>query len=208
MAEPPPPPPPPYPPHIQQLKRCFIVAARGWMRAFGIGYSIRCFLSLFSAIVGRRLYRKPRKLIEASFLHKDTIGFALFLAFYSGGYKLVNGLLQIYRKRESKGINAAIAGATAGLSLLFFRSNEIAVYTFTRAIEAIYYSLVNKGVLPSYQYGDSVIFSLATAVIAYCLFTEPYAIKPVYQRFLHKATGQLDMPHLRAKWGSETAPLL
>jgi hypothetical protein len=192
---------------IKQLQKCFELAARGWLRGFVLGYSIRCFLSLFSAIVGRRLYRKPRKLIKASFLHKDTIGFALFLSFYSGIFKLVNGLLQIYRKRESKGTNAAIAGATSGLSLIFFRSNEIAVYTLTRAVEAIYYAFVNKGYLPSYQYGDITIFSIATAVISFCLFTEPHSIKPVYQRFLQRATGGLDLHHMRAMWGSETAPM-
>lgn len=37
---------------------------------------------------------RPNKLIKASFLHKDTIGFALFLAFYSGGFKAVNCLLR------------------------------------------------------------------------------------------------------------------
>lgn len=39
---------------------------------------------------------RPEKLVKASFMHKDTIGFALFLAFYSGGFKLINGLLRMY----------------------------------------------------------------------------------------------------------------
>jgi len=189
------------------IQKVLIESLQGLGRGFAIGYAVRCALSFFSAVFGRKLYRKPRKLVEASFLHKDTIGFALFLALYCGGFRCINGLLHHYRQKDD-GLNAAISGAISGISILFFRSNEIAMYALVRAMEVVYYTLHNKGILPSYKHGDSVIFALSTAVVGYCLFLEPYAIKPAYQRFLAKATGQLDFKHLREKYGSQTMPYL
>lgn len=37
---------------------CAVQAIRGFMKAFGIGYTVKCSLSLFSAIFARKLYRK------------------------------------------------------------------------------------------------------------------------------------------------------
>lgn len=186
-------------------RACAINALRGFVRAFTMGYSVRCSLSLFSAIFARRLYRRPQELVRASFLHRDTLTFALFLGLYSSSYKAVLCFLRFMRQKED-GWNATVAGACSGLSILLFRSNEIATYAFTRALEVIFYALHKRGIVPTYKHGDSLLFAISTGFLAYCLFLEPYAIKPAYARFLTKATGNIDIPHQRKVYGYLNMP--
>jgi len=91
------------------------------------------------------------------------------------------------------------------LSILFFRSNEIAVYAFTRALEVVFYSLSKRRYIPTVENGDSLLFAFAITIVAYCLFMEPYSIKPSYARFFDKAT-QLDLNKMRTNYDVKNIP--
>ncbi|KAF2073371.1 hypothetical protein CYY_005316 [Polysphondylium violaceum] len=167
---------------------CIISVLKTLGRGFIIGYGLRASLALVTGIVMRRLYKNPRKLIDQSILHKDPIGFGLFLAFYTGGYKAVLCLLRNIRKKDD-GINAAIAGFISGGAMAFSKSTEMALYLFARALESLFNAGVKRGYLKSYKHGDSLLFCLCTAILFHAFVWEPNSVRPSYLKFLSKVAG-------------------
>eukprot|EP01112_Ceratiomyxa_fruticulosa_P013609 TRINITY_DN382_c0_g4_i3.p1 TRINITY_DN382_c0_g4~~TRINITY_DN382_c0_g4_i3.p1 ORF type:complete len:287 (+),score=41.25 TRINITY_DN382_c0_g4_i3:143-1003(+) len=170
---------------------CLIHALKGFARGFALGYGIRGAIALITALVIKRLYRNPKKLIQSSILHPDVIRFGLFLGTYTGTLKGVNCLLRYLRKRED-GWNAIIAGSVAGLSMYFSKSNEIALYLFARALESIFNALHKRGIVPSFKHGDSVLFAVCTSIMFYAFAWEPEALRPSYRKFITNASGGRD----------------
>jgi hypothetical protein len=82
------------------------------------------------------------------------------------GFKGTNCLLRNIRQKED-GLNSAIAGAVAGLSMLFWKSNEVALYLAARAGESIFNALVQRGYVKSWYHGDSMLFAVSTAFMFY-----------------------------------------
>jgi len=170
---------------------CLIHALKGFVRGFALGYSIRGAIALVTALVIKRLYRNPKKLIQSTLLHNDTIRSGLFLGTYTGTLKGVNCLLRYVRKRED-GWNAIIAGSVAGLSMFISKSNEIALYLFARALESIFNALHKRGIVPSFKHGDSVLFAICTSIMFYAFAWEQEALRPSYRKFLFNASGGRD----------------
>ncbi len=75
---------------------------------------------------------------------REPVDFALFLGFYNFGFKSTNCLLRHLRQKED-GINSLIAGAVAGMSMMFWKSSEIALYIGARAAESVFNALVQRG---------------------------------------------------------------
>ncbi|KAK5582356.1 hypothetical protein RB653_003939 [Dictyostelium firmibasis] len=168
---------------------CVISTLKTLIRGFAIGYGLRAGIALLTGLVLRKLYRNPRKLINQSILHKDPIGFGLFLGFYTGGFKGINCLLRAIRGKED-GLNSIIAGFIAGSSMMFSKSTEMALYLFARALESLFNAAVKRGYLKSYKHGDSVLFCLCTTILFHGFVWEPTAVRPSYMKFISKVAGK------------------
>jgi len=171
---------------------CIIHAIKGFIRGLIIGYGLRAAIGLVGALLMRRLYRNPKKLFQVSFLNKEPVDFALFLGFYNLGFKATNCLLRNIRKKED-GINSAVAGAVAGMSMMFWKSSEIALYISARAAESIFNALVQRGYVKSWYHGDSLLFALSTAFMFYAFIWEPENLRSSYYKFLMRVSNGRDV---------------
>ncbi|KYQ91291.1 hypothetical protein DLAC_08230 [Tieghemostelium lacteum] len=167
---------------------CFLSALKIMLRNFGIGYGLRASIALLSGIFMRKLYKQPRKLINQSILHKDIIGFGLFLGCYTGGYRMLNCLLRNLRGKDD-GLNSMIAGFFSGSAMMFSKSTEMALYLFARALESIFNAAHKRGYVKSYKHGDTLLFCLCTTIMFYAFVWEPKTIRPSYLKFLSKVAG-------------------
>ncbi|EFA81009.1 hypothetical protein PPL_05844 [Heterostelium album PN500] len=168
---------------------CIQSCLKVWARGLLIGYGMRASLALLSGLVMRRLYKNPRKLINQSLLHKDPIGFGLFLAFYTGGFKAINCLLRAIRGKED-GWNSLIAGFFSGAAMMFSKSTEMALYLFARALESVFNAAHKRGLIKSWKHGDSALFCFCTTVMFYAFVWEPKTVRPSYLKFLSKVAGE------------------
>ncbi|EAL61125.1 hypothetical protein DDB_G0292644 [Dictyostelium discoideum AX4] len=168
---------------------CAISTLKTIIRGFAIGYGLRAGIALLTGLILRKLYRNPRKLINQSILHKDPIGFGLFLGFYTGGFKGINCLLRAIRGKED-GLNSIVAGFIAGSAMMFSKSTEMALYLFARALESLFNAAVKRGYLKSYKHGDSVLFCLCTTILFHGFVWEPTAVRPSYMKFISKVAGK------------------
>eukprot|EP00744_Colponema_vietnamica_P007192 GILI01010379.1.p1 GENE.GILI01010379.1~~GILI01010379.1.p1 ORF type:complete len:231 (-),score=39.41 GILI01010379.1:100-792(-) len=165
-------------------KGCLMNVVRGWIRGFIMGYGIKATISLLIALLLKKGWKKPKLILSS--LGSDPCQFGLFLGSFAAVFKGVNCLLRHLRKKED-GLNSAIAGGIAGLSILLDskdRRQTIALYLLTRAGESIVYSLQEKGYLPQVPYGDVLVFCCLCSVIVYGFVFEPEILDPGYRRFL------------------------
>eukprot|EP01132_Coremiostelium_polycephalum_P010358 gene10358-12721_t len=168
---------------------CIMNALTSWARSFVIGYGLRASLAFVTGLLMRRLYRNPKKLINQSFLHKDPIGFGLFLGFYTGGYKAIGCLLRLIRKKDD-GINSAIAGFLSGSAMMFSKSTELALYLLAASFETIFNAICKRGYLRPWKHGDTALFSICTMILFYAFVWEPKTVRPSYLGFLSKVAGK------------------
>ena len=117
---------------------------------------------------------------------------ALFGGFYNLGYLATNGILRAIRGKED-GFNSFVAGGVAGTAMMFWKSTEIALYLFARALESIFQALVSRGVVKALPYGDSLLFSLSTMFMFYSFVWEPDTVRPSYYKFLLKVSNNRDV---------------
>eukprot|EP01113_Clastostelium_recurvatum_P023114 TRINITY_DN2763_c0_g1_i1.p1 TRINITY_DN2763_c0_g1~~TRINITY_DN2763_c0_g1_i1.p1 ORF type:complete len:282 (+),score=49.85 TRINITY_DN2763_c0_g1_i1:375-1220(+) len=170
---------------------CISNTVRGFLRSFAMGYGLRVVLALLSGIFARGLYKKPKRLFEAAFLSPDVVRFGVFLGSYTAGMKGINCLMRYIRKTED-GLNSIVAGFLAGTSLVFFRSNELALYLLVRALESAFNAAHKRGLVPSYAHGDSVLFAIATSIMFYAYAWEQDTLRPSYRKFINKVSGGRD----------------
>jgi len=166
---------------------CWSFTLRGFFRGFMIGCGLRGTLTFLSLLFLKKMYRNPKKLLELSFGSKTT-NFGLFLGFFVGCWKGIACLLRNIRVRDDE-INSIVAGAVAGLSILFSRSTEISMYCLSKGVEAIFVSMTKKGVMKPLPHPDVFMFAIGTGIIFYCCSLEPYNLRPSYWRFMRSVSG-------------------
>ena len=90
------------------------------------------------------------------FTSKDSLDMGLFLGLYNLGFKGTNCLLRNVRGKEDA-FNSIVAGAVAGSSMMFWKSTEIALYLFARALESIFSALVSRGYVKPVPHGGKAV---------------------------------------------------
>ncbi|KAI9316258.1 hypothetical protein BX666DRAFT_220836 [Dichotomocladium elegans] len=123
-----------------QGKTCTQNCTRGFLKAFAAGFSIKYLIGILPLLVTGRLFKRPGLLKQLA--GRDTAMFALFLSTFLSSYKGILCLLRHFRKTKdpkSDRLNAFIAGAVAGLSLIIDqdkrRRQSIMLYLLTRSIQ-------------------------------------------------------------------------
>ncbi|KAJ2455881.1 hypothetical protein EV183_000497 [Coemansia sp. RSA 2336] len=114
-------------------------AIRGLLKAFLVGFGVKCGLEIVPHIISLRLFKRPSLLLSGC--SRDTCSFASFLAALIGSYKAILCTMRNIRGgKHGDYTNSLVAGMLAGLiSAKLDRSqsrrNAIALYLFSRALQ-------------------------------------------------------------------------
>ncbi|KAJ1343033.1 hypothetical protein BSLG_002059 [Batrachochytrium salamandrivorans] len=166
------------------------------MRSFLISFALRggitLAIRLFRVLRGKDLLRKA----ILSFFNSDSHRFARMVGSFSFIWKLINNSLTRYRSvscppntpmspattaRLSK-TNGAIAGAVAGLAILFETPDNRIAYSqqfFMRSMQAGYNALSSREIFV-FPHGDTILFSIACGSIMYAYVMHPTTIPKSY----------------------------
>lgn len=160
----------------------------GFVRGFTIGYFSKATLSLISKIFKpRRFLRNWQKVLVKSF-GKDSLRFACFVSLLVGIPRMVKIFLITLFKQESKWIDI-ISGLTGGLSTYIYSSTEFTMYLLSKALECLVYSLIDRKILPSIPFFETMVYSVGAATLFYSGSWEPWTLRPSYRNFVAKCSG-------------------
>ncbi|KAL6055594.1 Mitochondrial import inner membrane translocase subunit tim17 tim22 tim23 family protein isoform 1 [Balamuthia mandrillaris] len=183
-------------------------ALHTFVRSFTVAFSIRFGISLALRALKLGQKRKTRSLLSINELlsekklvvRVDAVRVALTFAAFTGGHKLLYGLLKRWRGKNDPW-NAVISGFVSGFALLFEKKQNrrtIALYLLTRLAQCVYNDLKERGWftplfkwLPgkhktegSWPHGDSLLFILTSAQVMYAYVMRPDTLPPAYRTFI------------------------
>ena len=154
-------------PHCKHNDGCLESTLISFFRSFLLGYSIKSAISLLLSLKG--VFKNP-SLIFQILKSADSISFGMFMGCFSGMFKAVVCIARRFFG-ETK-VASILAGFLAGaLSSLFLRQSirqNLALFLLTRALDTIYNSLVQKGIIPKWKYDYVLLYSLMMTVTGYC----------------------------------------
>ncbi|KAL1294852.1 hypothetical protein HN51_055698 [Arachis hypogaea] len=122
------------------------------------------------------------------FAIKGAVRSTSFLSAFVGIYQAV---VCLYRKVASKDHKMLywISGGIAALSVLLEkkeRRRELALYVLPRAVDSLWYILVNRHLLPDIRNAEVFLFSLCMGGIMYYLEYEPETMAPFLRGLIHR----------------------
>jgi hypothetical protein len=151
---------------------------------FTFGYLVQAVISTLS--VATRILKKPSTL-KNTLASKLNLKLAAFLGSYCAIFRAVNCILRWVRNKDSE-VHGCVAGALAGLSLRFYRSVTIALYTATKLMEILYFKGIQSYGFPYIKSADVFIYAFSTAFILHAAVVEPHTLRPGYWKFLLRIT--------------------
>ncbi|XP_045196902.2 transmembrane protein 135-like isoform X2 [Mercenaria mercenaria] len=164
---------------------CVYYVLEGSLRMFGIGYAVQGAIKVVSSL--SRVFKQPKSVIKA-LVHKNNLQLGAFLASFVGIYRAVNCLLRWIREKD-EALHGMVAGFLAGWSMLFYKSQTIALYTAAKLAEMLYFKGIASGKVPYIQCADIIIYSISTALVFHAAVIEPHNLRPAYWNFLLRVTG-------------------
>jgi len=165
---------------------CIENIARGTVKSFAIGYSVKAGLVFFKLL--GTIFKSPNrgKKILAALFNQENLRFGLFLGLFTGILKLVISFLRILTKRDhgSYYFAAGFLGAYLSLFLLPKSGRMIWVYfLLPRAFDCFYNHLVIKGKLKKRSWHYVLLFALMNTFTVYCYTGESYLVPPSIEKF-------------------------
>lgn len=201
------------------VKRALERLKTSMVRAGMVGGALKGGLNLF-ALLARARKRGVRRAAAADAV-RDTVSFAAFLVAFSGVYVSVDeGLSLRYGKQRSKSWRAAVAGASAGPTLLLAdgvgrgpaadprRHHGLATYVWLRSIVLLVRCAIKRRdrltetqrrLLAPFasDHADVGLMMASATVILSCFILKPEALRGAYASFLDKHGGK-SVAHYRA----------
>eukprot|EP00897_Mesotaenium_endlicherianum_P006990 jgi/Mesen1/6319/ME000326S05458 len=142
---------------------------------------------------------------------KSAVRSTAFISAFVGIYQGVVCLQRKVAERDHK-LTYWLAGALAGLSALLEkpgRRSELALYTLPRAVDSLWYILINKHLLPDIKYTEVGLFCACMGGLMYYHDNEPDTVAPfvrgIITRFLSRTGFPLADPAI-AGGGSLISP--
>jgi hypothetical protein len=154
-------------------------------QVFGASWFLHTTYSLVNSIV--KIFRKPSTLLSVV-RRKDNIRFAAWLSSFVFIYRNMLALLNNYTK-SARNTSGAVAGAVAGLSIMFHRKTSYALYVLSKTVELLYTRGMEEGVVPYFKHFDTLLYSCSTAVMLHSLILQPQLMKSQYFTFLDQLSG-------------------
>ncbi|XP_063402438.1 transmembrane protein 135-like isoform X4 [Mytilus trossulus] len=184
----------------QHKNSCIYYTLKGLLRNFCIGYGIQGVVKVLGSLT--KIIRTPNALLQA-IKHKDNFKLGAFLGCFVAIFRAVNCLLRWLRDKDDS-LHGMVAGFLAGWSMLWYKSQTIALYAAFKLAEILYFKGISKGLVPYIKCADIIIYSLSTALVFHAAVVEPHNLRPAYWRFLLNVTGnkfammnrQILVPHL------------
>eukprot|EP00842_Homolaphlyctis_polyrhiza_P001956 jgi/Hompol1/2761/HPOL_003023-RA len=175
------------PPNWSSITQILLHALKGGARSFALAFALRGGITFVIKLF--KVIRKRATLHDAiqSFFHIESHRFARMIGAFSFIWKLVNNSLLFYRGggRQSKA-NGAIAGALAGLSILFeIEENRIGIaqQLFMRSMQAGYNALHTRKML-RIPHGDTLMMAVACGSIMYAYVVHPSTLPKSFYSFM------------------------
>ncbi|XP_064629515.1 transmembrane protein 135-like isoform X1 [Lineus longissimus] len=163
---------------------CLSYTLGGCVRMFASGFAIQGAIHLLGSLPV--LFKRPKAIVNA-IKHRDNFYCGAFLASFSGLFRGVSCLLRWLRNSDSE-LHALISGFIAGWSMLWYRSQSIALYSASKLLEVLYMKGIDAGHLPSFRHADTVLYAIATSLVFHAAVFEPHTLRPAYWKFLTKLT--------------------
>ncbi|PIN05693.1 hypothetical protein CDL12_21764 [Handroanthus impetiginosus] len=170
----------------------------------GIGILLRAFklarLKSYSSLLDLKQLVSEKDLI----VREEACRIGLLFGGFTGSYHALRCLLRKLRKKETP-VNAIIAGAISGLSILALhdssRRRTLALYLFARVAQCAYNSAKSKNKFhfwgSHWSHGDTLLFAIACAQVMYAFVMRPESLPKSYQDFIQK-TGPVAAPVYKA----------
>ncbi|EPS58646.1 hypothetical protein M569_16167, partial [Genlisea aurea] len=170
----------------------------------GIGILLRAFklarLKSYSSILDLKQLVSEKDLI----VREEACRIGLLIGGFTGSYHALRCLLRKLRRKETP-INAILAGAVSGLSILALgdsnRRRTLSLYLLARVAQCAYNSAKSKNKFhlwgSHWSHGDTLLFSLGCAQVMYAFIMRPETLPKSYQDFIQK-TGPVAAPAYKA----------
>jgi len=173
-------------------KNALKISTRNFSFLFLFGFSLRNLRYLFRGVAKKQ---QPFELFRKL---KDAAKFPLFIALLPVTYQMVRCTFSWLHSinsdaYESNAFEECLAGLISGFSAMTVAHTDnnasIALYTFWKMIEVVYFHLASQGFVPLFVWADSLLYSLAAAYLLGLAILEPQALRPAYFRFIQGLTG-------------------
>ncbi|XP_006823451.1 transmembrane protein 135-like, partial [Saccoglossus kowalevskii] len=167
---------------------CIHYILNGFLRNFWMGYGIQTALTFIGTIPA--MFKNPRYIYRyfyKSLISSDSLGLGVFLGLLSSLFRAVCCVLRWFRNKDDK-IHGLIAGFISGLSMVYYKSSSIALYVAFKLLELVYFKGVDAGTVPYFKHGDSILYTISTAINLHLAVFEPHNLRPSYWNFLVKLT--------------------
>eukprot|EP01125_Pyxidicula_operculata_P010735 TRINITY_DN3532_c0_g2_i1.p1 TRINITY_DN3532_c0_g2~~TRINITY_DN3532_c0_g2_i1.p1 ORF type:complete len:485 (+),score=67.74 TRINITY_DN3532_c0_g2_i1:9-1463(+) len=164
----------------------------GFLKAFLLGFFVRTLFNLLPAL----LLGGPKKFLEAlpNIFNTKSLKFAMFWGVMGGGPRVTECLLKWLRGGDvpntplEDGINSVLAGLVGGLAVVFFSSNELAMYIASKAVESLFYFACSKNIVRPRKNAEVLLFAISTASLFYASAYEPHNLRSSYFTWLMKTS--------------------
>ncbi|KAL6723148.1 hypothetical protein Aduo_018183 [Ancylostoma duodenale] len=164
---------------------CASTAVESFVKNFAIGTGISAAFTLLGNL--RKLLTNPL-MISRILFSPSNLKLPLFFGLMPFLFHVTRCLLNRQRGCNTV-LNNTVAGMVSAVSMTAYPSVTIAMYTLWKGIEAIYWSLVESGILPVVPFGDIIMYTFSTGYVLWQTVIEPQAIRKGYLGFLLQITG-------------------
>lgn len=157
-------------------------------KSFLGGYGILAVLNfLLSLRKFKKILKDPKIVLDALF-NNTNLKTGLFLGTYTFVFKSVIALLRIIRNKDD-GYTGFLSGFFAGYISFFFVGKKtqsfLACFLLTRALETLYNSAVNKGIIKKTPYNSFILYAIVIIPMVRIGYTEEYCMPESVRKYFH-----------------------
>ncbi|CAI4226368.1 unnamed protein product [Auanema sp. JU1783] len=172
--------------HCEHENSCASNIMENFVRNYVLGYGLSTALTVIGGFP--KLITNPQAIIRKMFSlrFQKLPAFLALLPLLFHSVRCSMNRLNI----GNRTIKNVSAGMVSSLAMIIYPNNTVAMYTFWKAVEIVYYELVSRGWAPNIKYGDIILYSLSTGYVLWMSTIQPHSIRASYLHFLHGLTGQ------------------
>ncbi|CAB3400973.1 unnamed protein product [Caenorhabditis bovis] len=159
------------------------------VESFGKNFSTGLIISTALHFVknGTRIISNPLKVIS-TIISKNNMRLPLFAGLLPLLFNASRCLMNRHTMIPNT-MNNTISAGIASLAMIAFPNVSIAMYFLWKAIETVYFHLVNNGYIPKIKNGEAYLYAVMTGYVLWNCIIEPSAIRKGYLGFLQSLVG-------------------
>ncbi|CAI5454160.1 unnamed protein product [Caenorhabditis angaria] len=169
----------------QHADSCVSHSVESFTKNFGIGLVASSALTLLKNY--RLIFSNPLKLIALLGSVQN-----MKIPLFTGSLPLIFNAVRCSLNRV-KNVNPVfsniIAAGLAASSMYVYPTVSIAMYCLWKAIETLYFDLVDRGYLPKIKHGELILYAISTGYVLWNIVIEPRAVRKGYVGFINSLVG-------------------